>query len=130
MHRMLSKRSGVLRSSEVAIPKVVKSAKSSSLAPEEEKEKESETSADTKDLPRDWLLQPKLHRPTGPGWDSNMAEWMDDVGEPVFRRGGAEGIQARAPLKELEFQRAGSTIQAISDMHRSPSNGIKVTIGA
>lgn len=33
MHRMLSTRSGVLRSNDVAIPKVVKSAKSSSFAP-------------------------------------------------------------------------------------------------
>ena len=39
MHRMLSSRSDVLRSNDVAIPKVVKSAKSSSLAPEHEKEK-------------------------------------------------------------------------------------------
>lgn len=39
MHRMLSKRSGDLRSKDVAIPKVVKSAKSSNLAPEKGKGK-------------------------------------------------------------------------------------------
>lgn len=38
MHRMLSIRSAVLRSNDVAIPKVVKSAKSSSLAPDRERE--------------------------------------------------------------------------------------------
>lgn len=37
MHRMLSSRSDVLKSNDVAIPKVVKSAKSSSFAPEHEK---------------------------------------------------------------------------------------------
>lgn len=39
MHRMLSIRSGVLSSNDVAIPKVVKSAKSSSLAPDNKKKR-------------------------------------------------------------------------------------------
>lgn len=42
MHRMLSKRSGVLKSNDVAMPKVVKSAKSSNLAPENEEAEKKE----------------------------------------------------------------------------------------
>lgn len=133
MHRMLSKRSGDLRSKDVAIPKVVKSAKSSNLAPEKGKEKRSlqisaapKTPQRQEGSPRGSIL---CANPTWPPGSAMFSAVRGDGGA-CFQQRRTEVIQAAAHMTEAEFQRAGSTIQAISDMHRSQSNGIKRTIGA
>lgn len=81
MHRTLSTRSGVLRSRDVAIPKVVKSAKSSNFAPEKEKEKE---------------LWERLQR------------WKNPPGRPGMIQHGRPGggcFQQRTEAIRVEFQR-------------------------
>lgn len=74
------------------------------------------------------------NNPSNAECESNMADRVHDVfcraGGACFQQRRTEVIQASAHMNEVEFHRAGSTIQAISDMHRSQSNGIKVTIGA